>query len=290
MKLKKIFSTKIHIPKKENTVLRNVTVALLVFFSCTFFGQVQKLDYRFEILLKNKEKLAREIPIKDLEAPEMILDKHLVVTSEGTQTMYSCIIYTKTPEKLKTENILVQSQLPNFVTALVTIEDIEKLLQLPYVTSIMAPTFDELHNDVSRAQSGASLLQDGVFNNTSYVGNGVLVGIYDSGIDWKHPDFRDATDQTKSRIYSIWDQTLTPTGAETSPAGFSTGVEYTKAQIEDELDGSPSNFVRQNDTNGHGTHVAGTAAGNGAAFADKRHKGFAPGADIVFVKGGNGTF
>lgn len=290
MKLKKLFSTKVHIPKKENTVLRNVTVALLVFFSCTFFGQVQKLDYRFDILLQNRETLSKEGLIKELEQPEMKLDKHLVVTSAGAQTMYSCIIYTKAPEKLKAEGILVQSQLPNFATALVTIEDIEKLLQLPYVESIMAPTFDELHNDVSRAQSGASLLQDGVFNNTAFVGNGVLVGIYDTGIDWKHPDFRGVTDQTKSRIYSIWDQTLTPQGTETSPTGFSTGVEYTKAQIEDELDGSPANFVRENDTNGHGTHVAGTAAGNGAAFGDKRHKGFAPNADIVFVKGGNGSF
>jgi subtilisin family serine protease len=290
MKLKKLFSTKVHIPKKENTVLRNVTVALLVFFSCTFFGQVQKLDYRFDILLQNRETLSKQGLIKELEQPEMKLDKHLVVTAAGAQTMYSCIIYTKAPEKLKAEGILVQSQLPNFATALVTIEDIEKLLQLPYVTSIMAPSFDELHNDVSRAQSGASLLQDGVFNNTSYVGNGVLVGIYDTGIDWKHPDFRGVTDQTKSRIYSIWDQTLTPQGTEASPTGFSTGVEYTKAQIEDELDGSPANFVRENDTNGHGTHVAGTAAGNGAAFGDKRHKGFAPNADIVFVKGGNGSF
>jgi hypothetical protein len=64
---------------------------------------------------------------------------------------------------------------------LVSIEDIEKLTKLPYVTSVMGPTFDELHNDVSRAQSGASLLQDGAFNNTAYNGTGVLVGIYDSG-------------------------------------------------------------------------------------------------------------
>ncbi|AZA52151.1 S8/S53 family peptidase [Chryseobacterium sp. G0201] len=290
MDLKKLLFTKVHIPVTGRNTLRNVAAIFLGLSSYGMFGQVQKLDSRFEILLKNKDKISKGIEIKDFDRPEMQLDKHLVVTSKGAQTMYSCIIYTKTPEKLKADGFLVQSQLPNFVTALVGIEDIEKLTQLPYVTSVMAPTFDILHNDVSRAQSGASLLQDGAFNNTSYVGTGVLVGVYDTGIDWKHPDFRSATDQTKSRIYSIWDQTLTPQGSETSPTGFATGVEYTRAQIEDELDGTPANFVRENDTNGHGTHVSGTAAGNGSAFADKRHKGFAPGADIIFVKGGNGSF
>lgn len=290
MNFRKLLFTKVNIPATGRNTLRNVAAVFLGLSSYGMFGQVQKLDSRFETLLKNKDKLSKGVEIKEMARPEMQLDQHLVVTSKGAQTMYSCIIYTKSPEKLKSEGILVQSVLPNFATALVGIEDIQKLTQLPYVTSVMAPTFDVLHNDVSRAQSGASLLQDGVFNNTSYVGTGVLVGVYDTGIDWKHPDFRGATDQTKSRIYSIWDQTLTPQGAETSPAGFSTGVEYTRAQIEDELDGTPTNFVRETDTNGHGTHVSGTAAGNGSAFADKRHKGFAPGADIVFVKGGNGSF
>ncbi|MFP8893204.1 S8/S53 family peptidase [Chryseobacterium sp. EZn1] len=290
MDIKKLFSTNVNISPGGAKLLRNAAAAFLGLYSYAFYGQVQKLDSRFDILLKNKENIANGRSVRDLERPDMKLDKHLVVTSKGAQTMYSCIIYTKEPEKLKADGFIIQSQLPAFSTALVTIEDIERLMQLPYVTSVMAPEFDELHNDVSRAQSGASLLQDGVFNNTAYNGTGVLVGIYDSGIDWKHPDFRKADDQTKSRIVSIWDQTLTAQAGETAPIGFSTGVEYTRAQIEDELDGTPTGFVRENDINGHGTHVSGTAAGNGAAFADKRHKGFSSDADIVFVKGGNGSF
>ncbi len=290
MKLKKLLFTKVNIPFGETKLLRNATAAFLGLYSYTVSAQVQKLDSRFEFLLNNKEKVQRGGVIKELERSDMKLEKHLVVTSKGAQTMYSCIIYTKTPEKLKEDGILVQSKLPTFATALASIEDIEKLRQLPYVTSIMAPIYEELHNDVARAQSGANLLQDGVFNNTAYNGTGVLVGIFDSGIDWKHPDFRKADDQTKSRIVSIWDQTLTAQGAEVPPTGFATGVEYTRAQIEDELDGTPANFVRENDSNGHGSHVSGTAAGNGMAIADKRHKGFATNADIVFVKGGNGSF
>ncbi|TXI86367.1 MAG: T9SS type A sorting domain-containing protein [Chryseobacterium sp.] len=290
MDIKKLFFTNVNISRGGAKLLRNATAAFLGLYSYAFYGQVQKLDSRFDLLLKNKESIANGRAVKELERPDMKLDQHLVVTSKGAQTMYSCIVYTKEPEKLKADGFLIQSQFPAFSTALVTIEDIERLTQLPYVTSVMGPEFDALHNDVSRAQSGASLLQDGVFNNTAYNGTGVLVGIYDSGIDWKHPDFRKSDDQTKSRIVSIWDQTLTAQAGETAPVGFATGVEYTKAQIEDELDGTPTGFVRENDTNGHGTHVSGTAAGNGAAFADKRHKGFSSDADIVFVKGGNGSF
>lgn len=290
MDIKKLFFTNVNISRGGAKLLRNATAAFLGLYSYAFYGQVQKLDSRFDLLLKNKESIANGRVVKELERPDMKLDQHLVVTSKVAQTMYSCIVYTKEPEKLKADGFLIQSQFPAFSTALVTIEDIERLTQLPYVTSVMGPEFDALHNDVSRAQSGASLLQDGVFNNTAYNGTGVLVGIYDSGIDWKHPDFRKSDDQTKSRIVSIWDQTLTAQAGETAPAGFATGVEYTKAQIEDELDGTPTGFVRENDTNGHGTHVSGTAAGNGSAFTDKRHKGFSSDADIVFVKGGNGSF
>jgi subtilisin family serine protease len=55
------------------------------------------------------------------------------------------------------------------------------------------------------------------------------------------------------------------------------------------LKGNPPGFVRERDIAGHGTHVAGIAAGNGASYF-RRYTGMAPEADIIVIKGGDDTF
>lgn len=70
-------------------------------------------------------------------------------------------------------------------------------------------------------------------------GEGVLVGIIDTGIDPMHPEFFDSNG--KSRILWIYDET--------------TGREYNNFQIEE-------GNALISDVSGHGTHVAGIAAGN----------------------------
>ena len=110
-------------------------------------------------------------------------------------------------------------------------------------------------------------------------GRGVIVGIIDSGIDWRHPDFRDPADSLRSRILAIWD-----TGAENGPApeGFEYGREWTREEIEAALRGEgpgPPRDTLGDVRAGHGTYVAGIAAGNGNA--DSRYLGMAPEAEIV---------
>ena len=62
-------------------------------------------------------------------------------------------------------------------------------------------------------------------------GRGVLIGIADSGIDYRHPDFRNADGST--RIAAIWDQSLVPDAEKgwEPPEGFLTGVEFTADRI-----------------------------------------------------------
>lgn len=107
-------------------------------------------------------------------------------------------------------------------------------------------------------------------------GAGVVVGIIDTGIDYKHEDFKNA-DGT-NRITRIWDQT---DGVGPKPSGYNYGSEFTSTTINAES-------ARERDNDGHGTHVAGIAVGNGRANASPGQPytfvGAAPEAEIYFVK------
>ena len=92
-------------------------------------------------------------------------------------------------------------------------------------------------------------------------GKGILVAIVDSGIDYSLWDFRNPDGTT--RIRALWDQSI----AGNPPAGYSIGTEYTQEQINEALSmvnqQERNQIVPSRDISGHGTAVAGIAAGNG---------------------------
>ncbi len=142
--------------------------------------------------------------------------------------------------------------------------------------------------DTSMPATGADLVHGAAYG---YKGAGVLIAIYDTGIDYTHEDFRNPDGTT--RIKAIWDQTV-DSGAGVPPTGYTYGREWSEADLNAELGASPPGTVTQQDINGHGTHVAGIAAGNGRAtgnsIAAGRHVGMAPEADILVIKGGDDSF
>jgi len=209
--------------------------------------------------------------------------------SKSGDSFYEASIRTTNADAVRALGIKLNSTFGTIATARVTKEDLRRLVELSDVQYVDPGSINYPALDVSIPEIGANLLHSGFLNNTQYKGNGVIVVIYDTGIDWRHLDFRDPTDTTKSRILSIWDQTLTLGSGESYPSGMNYGVEYTKQQIENEIDGTPAGVVRERDTNGHGTHVAGIIAGNGRSSL-KRYTGVAPEADIIVVKGGDASF
>jgi len=243
--------------------------------------QIQgKLHPFFQSILRNSQTAS-------LPRTGTLLRKSSKMIRQPSQT-YDAIVYTNDRSAVTQAGLHVESSYGPFVTVQATIADIVLLANIPAVRYVDAGSVNYPASDVSVPEIGAALLQGGFINNTPYKGSGVIILIYDTGVDWQHLDFRSTSDTTKSRILAIWDQTLTPQNGETSPSGFSYGVEYTQAQVNNELDGSPANVVRERDYDGHGTHVAGTAAGNGGAIG--KYTGVAPAADIIVVKGGDESF
>lgn len=109
-------------------------------------------------------------------------------------------------------------------------------------------------------------------------GSGILIGIIDTGIDYTHSVFRQADGTT--RIVRLWDQTIEGGPA---PVNMAYGTEYTDAAINEALaSDNPYAVVPSKDTEGHGTVMAGIAAGGMDAAND--FTGAAPEASIAVVK------
>lgn len=109
-------------------------------------------------------------------------------------------------------------------------------------------------------------------------GQNVIIGFVDTGIDYTHEAF--INNQNKTKILSIWDQTIN-TGA--APEGYLYGTEFTQDMLNEALaSDNPLSIVPTTDTNGHGTFLAGVAAGYQKTSVD--FSGAAFNADIIMVK------
>lgn len=123
-------------------------------------------------------------------------------------------------------------------------------------------------------------------------GKGILLAVIDSGIDYTNRNFRNADGST--RILSLWDQTVSPDAEKGffPPEGFQTGTEFTREQINAALrEADPLRqyeLVPSRDSSGHGTAVAGIAAGTAAnvtgGTANNNYEGVAPESELLIVK------
>ncbi|MDF2906453.1 MAG: hypothetical protein K0R34_1774 [Herbinix sp.] len=133
-----------------------------------------------------------------------------------------------------------------------------------------------LASEVSLEASKITELRN--YPNFNLRGQGVLIGIVDTGINYSLPTFKKADGSTK--VAALWDQTIQ---SGISPFNTEFGTEYRQEQINQALaTQNPLDIVPSTDENGHGTMLAGIAVGtenNREDFA-----GVAPDAELVVVK------
>lgn len=157
---------------------------------------------------------------------------------------------------LEEQSIIVQQLIAGYAILTVPEEKLTILSEIEQIEYVEKPK--SLYFQLQEGM-GASCVFPVTLRPPYLSGRGVLIGIADSGIDHTHPAFRRSDGST--RITAIWDQSILPdpAGGLKPPEGFVTGTEFTKEQIQAALEGDEALPVR--DVSGHGTAVAGIAAG-----------------------------
>lgn len=207
-------------------------------------------------------------------------------------------------DELRAYGFAVGARVGNIATVETTVDRLAELAALAAVQKIEVATRLRQTNDVARR---AVKVDDA--NGQRQIGldgSGVVVGIIDTGIDFRHLDFTvPGSNGKQTRIKFLLDMTIynpievtvlnrdyeVDSDWDYKLADIPIGRLYTEAQINAALQvpGRPAqdvDSIKQRDKSGHGTHVTGTAAGNGLAGPNPgQFAGIAPKADLIIVKG-----
>ena len=177
------------------------------------------------------------------------LSNVIALDADAPIPIVQVLIETDAPDsQLAAVGAQVMGRVGPTVAASIPITALEDLASISSVRRIRAARLYRPTNDLARAANKGDI----VGTDLGLDGSGVLVGIVDSGIDIFHADFRNADGTT--RIVGLRD--------------LIAGLTCDESDINELLtSGSPKAacLAVSADTNGHGTHVAGSAGGNGLA-------------------------
>lgn len=206
-------------------------------------------------------------------AEEMERSESLAVGYNPDERTWQVIVKHSRPLEGLGELGVKQNELLNQYSILtVPQSNLQAVANLPQVEYMEKPK--RLYFAINQAKAASCITYVQV-SGSSYApyltGRGCLVAILDSGIDYFHEDFRNEDGST--RILEIWDQTLERV--------------FTEEEINRALETGSRRAARaivpSTDSNGHGTAVAGIAAGNGRE-SQGQYRGVAFESQLLVVK------
>ncbi|MCM1057851.1 MAG: S8 family serine peptidase [Firmicutes bacterium] len=304
-------------------------------FTCKVYGHWGRrtMNQKLEDLLQ----LALQTPEETREQTEELN----IGFNDGARTWELIVKYHGSLDALAVLNVQIEYLIAGYAVLTVPEGLVERVAELEEIEYVEKPKrfFYEVTDPVAD-----SCIQQLSRQDLSLTGRGVLIGVLDSGIDYRLPVFRHSDGST--RIRYLWDQTLQPeevsapdplpeglapgvtdepgaadegeagagagNGTADSgmpedggrngeaaarrlpPAGFRQGVEFDAAQINAALQAETRQeqfmLLPTADAGGHGTAVAGIAAGYSDGGGDglfgnfQSYRGAAPEAELLIVK------
>ena len=215
--------------------------------------------------LENLLNLALSVP-EDMRARSQELE---IGYHKEDQTWELIVKYSGSLEPLREMGILTEEMHNEYAVLTVPEGMIETVSRLPQIEYVEKPK--RLFFSMNQAKGAACInaVQEAPWRLT---GRGVLVAVLDSGIDYYHEAFRDGSGKT--RLAALWDQNLNQV--------------FSREEIDQAIqEGSREKarrLVSSFDASGHGTAVAGIAAGSGLGDSGR---GVAYESELLIVKLGN---
>ena len=264
---------------------------------------VNKRQFPAHIFLENFWIFAMNQKIENvlvlaLQTPEPVREKSLnlnVGFTEETRTWELIVKYNGALKEavsglpVTSEELIVEELIAGYGLLTVPEDLVDTVSRLPQIEYVEKPK--RLFFSMADGKEVSCVLP--VTKRQPFLsGKGILLAVIDSGIDYTNRNFRNADGST--RILSLWDQTVSPDAEKGffPPEGFVTGTEFTREQINAALrEADPLRqyeLVPSRDSSGHGTAVAGIAAGAATnvtgGTANNNYEGVAPESELLIVK------
>ncbi len=232
--------------------------------------------------LENILNLALETPEEEREQTESLN----VGYSAETRNWELIVKYHGSLDRLREQNIVVEELIAGYAILTVPEALVDMVSDTPEIEYVEKP---KRFYYGQTFPAGTSCFPPVTMRTPFLNGRGVLLAVLDSGITWDLEVFRKADGST--RIRYLWDQTASEGTDDVRygkmPDGFSIGTEYTAEEINAALQmhtWDRYRLIPSRDLSGHGTAVAGIAAGRSA---DGLYTGAAPEAELIVVKLGS---
>ena len=169
--------------------------------------------------------------------------------------------------QIESLGVIIQERFKNFVVAMIPVDKIESVAQIAAVRQVNVARKMSLNTDMSRYYTNTLQVLD--YSNAvtsglscAFKGEGIVVGVIDTGIDFQHDMFKDANGNTRIKRAYVYDE----------PGSFTS---YTSEEV--------SSLTTDYSGESHGTHTATTAAGSNLTYNGICYGGMAPEADLVLV-------